>query len=142
MGITPGILRSLDAYSAPEATRRKKRMTHKEKALAVPLPSNDPNNEYAVGRTDYTMEEYMKVVEYWVDISEDSIYANQQTSARTWDRIEARYNSVKPSWACKRNKEQLHNCLDRIKLHANNFRDNYTKLRDGRGSSEGMEDVI
>ena len=92
--------------SAPEATRRKKSTAWKGKEPAVPLPSNDPNNEYAVGGTDYTMDEYIKVAQCRVDISEDSIYANHQTSARMWDLIEARYNTVKPSWAYKRNREQ------------------------------------
>ncbi|XP_047948983.1 uncharacterized protein LOC125194805 [Salvia hispanica] len=59
-----------------------------------------------------------------------------------WDRIAAKYNSAKPSWAYKRNKEQLRKCWDRLKLHVNNYRDIYTKFRDGRDSGESMEDVI
>lgn len=47
-------------------------MAWKDKATVVPL-SNDPNNECAVGRTDYTIDEYTKVAECWIDISEDSI---------------------------------------------------------------------
>ena len=56
------------------------------------------------------MEEYMKVTQYWVDISEDSINSNNPISGRMWDRIEAKYNSVKASWAYKRNKDRLRKC--------------------------------
>ncbi|XP_047947843.1 uncharacterized protein LOC125193933 [Salvia hispanica] len=129
---------------APKPSMRKKKMARKEKAPAIPVPhpSNDPNDEYAVGRTDYNMEEYMKVAQCWVDISEDPINSNNQTSGKMWDRIEARYNSVKPSWAYKWSKDQLRKCWDRIKLHVNNFKDIYTKFRDKRASGESMEDVI
>ncbi|XP_042059323.1 uncharacterized protein LOC121803782 [Salvia splendens] len=88
------------------------------------------------------MEEYMKVAQCWVDISEDSIQSNNQTSCRMWDRIEARYNSIKPSWEYKQTKDQLRKCWDRLKVHVNNFAYIYTKNMDGRGSGESMEDVI
>ena len=43
--------------------RRRKKMARKEKAssVPVPLPSDEPNEEYATGRTNYELEEYMKV---------------------------------------------------------------------------------
>ena len=68
--------------------------------------------------------------------------SNNQTSGRMWDRIEARYNSVKPSWAYKRAKDQLRKFWDRLKVHVNNFCYIYTKNKDGRGSGESMEDII
>ena len=49
---------------------------------------------------------------------------------------------VKPKWAYKGNKEQLRKCWERLRVHVNNFRDIYTKLREGRGSGESMEDVL
>ena len=59
-----------------------------------------------------------------------------------WDRIEARYNSVKTSWAYKRTKVQQRKCWYQIKIHVNNFVYIYTKNKDGRGNGESMEDVI
>ena len=59
-----------------------------------------------------------------------------------WDRIEARYKEVKPSWEFKQNKEQICKCWDRIKLQVNNFKDIYTKSRDRSDSGERIKDVI
>ncbi|XP_047978841.1 uncharacterized protein LOC125220737 [Salvia hispanica] len=89
-------------------------MTRKEKApsVPVPLPPDEPNEEYATGRTDYEFDEYLKVAQCWVDVSEDSISSNNQTSARMWDRNGERYNEVKP------------------------------RNMDGRASGESMEDVL
>ncbi|XP_042039643.1 uncharacterized protein LOC121785325 [Salvia splendens] len=137
---------SCEQPRAPEPPRRKRKMARKEKAASVPvpvpLPSNAPNEEYATGRTDYELEEYVKVAQCWVDISEDSIWANNQTSSRMWDRIEARYNEVKPIWEYKRTKVQLRKCWDRNKLHVNNFCYIYNRNKDARGSGESMENVL
>ena len=128
----------------PPPKKGKKKMARKEKlpSVPVPVPHDEPNEEYATGRTDYELDEYLKVAQCWVDVSEDSIASNNQTSARMWDRIEERYNEVKPKWAFKRTKVQLRKCWDRIKLHVNNFCYIYNRNRDGRASGESMEDVL
>lgn len=82
------------------------------------------------------------VAECWIDIFEDSIYANNKTMARMWDRIKSRFSSVKPKWAYKWNKKQLLKYWDRLRVHTNNFIDIYTKLKYGRGNFESMEDVL
>ena len=48
---------------ASKPSRRKKKMTRKENASSVPVPlsSNEHNEEYATGRIDYELEEYIKV---------------------------------------------------------------------------------
>ncbi|XP_042018888.1 glutathione S-transferase T3-like [Salvia splendens] len=92
-------------------------------------------------RTNYILEESVLLTKCWVDISEDPVFANNQRQITYWERIDVRYNEVKPAASYKRHREQLRKHCDQIKNQVNLFSVEYTKCLREQGSGKNLNDM-
>lgn len=76
----------------------------------------------------YTLEETIVVAHCYVYVSKETMGGHQPKVCQFWTNIAARYNQMKPRWACEREWDHLHKHWDRVAVEVTKYANIFHKM--------------